>query len=72
MTNEHNAYPARSLAPLERLLRDLTVLGRGDPSRPPADERLASALGDDLLAAVRAELDRPELGDLPLRTRRVA
>jgi hypothetical protein len=60
--------------PLDRLLRDLTAFGASEPGRPPADERLAAELGDDLLAALHAELDRLDFGGFPLckRARRVA
>jgi hypothetical protein len=74
MTNELNPLPRPTLdAPLERLLRDLNALGRAAATRPPAHERLVSALGDDLLTAVNAELNGVDLGRLPLCTpRRVA
>jgi len=74
MTNELNPLPRWNLdAPLERLLRDVIAIG-GDADRPPADERLAEALGQDLLAAVNAELNRADLGGFPLcrHPRRVA
>ena len=59
--------------PLDRLLRDLTALGRCETDRAPARQRLAAALGDDLVAALRTELDRVDFGGFPLsQPRRVA
>jgi hypothetical protein len=60
--------------PLDRLLCDLRALGRWEPDRPPARERLAAVLGNDLVAALRAELDRVDFAGSPLsrRPRRVA
>lgn len=69
MTNEHNALHTRRLAPLERLLRDLTALGRCDPTRPRAGERLVATLGGDLLAALHDELNGLDHSGLPLGTR---
>jgi hypothetical protein len=66
---EHHQYE-----PLERLLRDLAAHGVAVEDRLTVDERLAAILGDDLLAAVRAELYRLEREDSLLRdcTRRAA
>jgi hypothetical protein len=60
--------------PLGRLRRDLAALGRRDAPRASAAERIAAELGDDLYAAVLAELSRLEADGLPLcgRSRRVA
>jgi hypothetical protein len=60
--------------PLDRLLRDLRALGRCEPNRVPAEARIAAALGDDLVAALHAELARVDVSSFPLwrPTRRVA
>jgi hypothetical protein len=69
----HDTPKAPGERPLDRLLRDLTALGRCEPDRAPACERLAAALGDDLVAALRAELERVDVDGLLLsRPRRVA
>ena len=56
---------------LRRLLRDLTAVGRMEAGNgTSADELLTHMLGEELLRAIRAEVDRP----LPLSSpsRRVA
>ena len=64
----------RADSPLDRLVRDVVAYGRADVSRLDADERLTAELGGDLLAAIRAELDRLDARAFPLcsRPRRVA
>ena len=64
----------RTESPLDRLVRDVEAFGRPDVSRLHAGERLAAELGGDLLAAIRAELDRLDARAFPLcsRPRRVA
>ena len=61
-------------SPVDRLRRDLAAFGRLDASHVPATKRLTAELGDDLYAAVLAELDRLDAGGFPLcsRSRRVA
>jgi hypothetical protein len=53
-----SAQETRRLAgsPSDRLLSDLAAIGLLNAARPAAAERLSELLGDDLLAAVRAEL----------------
>jgi hypothetical protein len=70
----HHTSDAPGKRPLDRLLRDLTALGCREPNRVPAGERLAAALGDDLVTALRVELDGVDVGSFPLsrRPRRVA
>jgi hypothetical protein len=65
---------AAAASPLDLLLRDMHVLGRLDANRLHAVERLAAALGDDLLAAIDAELGLLDTRALPpsRRSRRVA
>lgn len=74
MQDRHHHTPnAPGERPLARLLRDLKALGRCEPDRAPARERLAAALGDDLVAALRAEVDRVDFDSFPLsQPRRVA
>jgi hypothetical protein len=76
MLERHHRVPGgNGDSPLDRLLRDLTALGAAaEPEQPRAQERLAAELGDDLLAAVHAELARLDFGGFPLcsRARRVA
>jgi hypothetical protein len=67
MQNGHG----HSSSPLDRLVRDMNSLGR---DHLPAAERLTAELGDDLLAAIHAELARLDARAFPLcrRPRRVA
>jgi hypothetical protein len=71
--------PAQELRRLDgseddRLARDLVALGLLDPTRPSAAERLTAMLGDELVAAIHAELERASSNPAPLRgcPRRVA
>ena len=52
-------------SPVDRLRRDLAAFGRLDASHVPATKRLTAELGDDLYAAVLAELDPPGRRRLP-------
>ena len=72
--NEMQNRSERAESPLDRLVRDVVAFGRPNVSRLHAVERLTAELGGDLLAAVRAELDRADAGAFPLcsRPRRVA
>lgn len=72
--NEMQNRSERADSPLDRLVRDLEAYGRPVVSRLDADERLTVELGGDLLAAIRAELDRLDARAFPLcnRPRRVA
>jgi hypothetical protein len=45
-------------SPTDRLLRDLIAIELLDANRLTAAERLSDKLGDDLVAAIRAELNR--------------
>jgi hypothetical protein len=55
---------------IDRLLRDLIAIGMLEANnRPPAAERLATKLGEDLHRALLAELNRSDSGASPLRTR---
>jgi hypothetical protein len=54
---------------LDRLVRDLRALGRLDPSRQTAAERLTTLLGADLLAAIFADLRDLDVTTIPLATR---
>jgi len=58
----------------DRLFRDVVALGLLDAERPTAAERLEAELGADLVAVVRAEVNRSSCGGAsPCRVpRRVA
>lgn len=62
----------RAGSPADRLLLDLLALGRLDPERPTAAERLDAELGPDLAAAVAGELERLDVDEQPLGDWRVA
>ena len=52
-------------SPVDRLLRHLAAFGRLDASHVPATKRLTAKLGDDVYAAVLAELNRLNAGGFP-------
>ncbi len=75
MQNGREHVPGKPVeSPLARLVRDMNAIGRLDEGHPPAAERVVAELGDDLLAALDAELRRLDAGAFPLcsRPRRVA
>ncbi len=53
----------------DRLLRDLIAIGVLEANNhPPADERLTTKLGEDLVRALQAELDRLDAEAPPIRS----
>jgi len=70
--DDHESPPAVKIVDphADRLLRNLVAIGLFEAnSRQSADERLTTKLGEDLLRALRAELDRLDSGALPIRSR---
>lgn len=59
---------------LDRLLRDLNVVGRLGAAHVPVNERLRAELGDDLFAVLQTELASFDADTFPLESprRRVA
>jgi hypothetical protein len=68
--DDHQLQPAAKIVDphADRLLRDLIAIGHLETKRSPAAERLTTKLGEDLLRALSAELDRLDSGALPIRS----